>query len=552
MAPAPDPASLPPWQRKLVLALLAALFLFNGTALNAMGLGTFDGQNVPLVIWPFVWFGGHSAVFILLAAWAGLRSQPIPVRLPPALAVAALLGLADAWIDSRYITMNSMSPLRSFFVPILLFLASFLAMTLIRWPFSWQVALASDRNTASWAAATHFSVRQLLGWTAGVAIFFGLAAWILRELPTDSMPKATDLSAAIVMALAFAGIFSALCLPLAVPSIGLVLGDGNRMRFAAWTVAMACLVAIAAFAIFAMPTSFSRQEVRIATASTVSILLGFFSVTWGSLMVARVCGYRLTRGREPSELSTRATGMDDASDSPTAVVDRGSKWRFRVLVGLLALLSLVLCWPAMRIQDARPEAAALRRVYLEWNQLGVNVAVLARHRLQVTLPPGKPLDEALLKKLNDPSSASSVQGLYLSGSRVADSQLGRLRTLQSLETLHLDQTAITDAALSQVASLKKLKTLSLRNTQITDLGLAELRAMPNLTSITLDATRVTDAGLAHLAAIKSLATVTLHGTQVTAEGVAEFRLDAPKCQVAWSPSAQTGLDTPGQANKSNR
>lgn len=543
---------LSPPQRRIVLAVLAALILFYEAALSPHGFGVSGEGAMPLLDWHYVWTGGFFALLGLLGAWAGLRCQPASVRVPPALAMAASLGLVDAWISFHVSLARADHLVSSVLSPILLFLVFFAAVTLVRRFFSWRIMVWGDRDSASWAAGTQYTVRDLLVWTAEAAVFFAIAEWILHAgAPAGPGLKAADLLKTTAKVLLSAVIVSVLCLPIVIPTIGLVLADHNRRRFAVWTAAMVSLIAIAFFLLhvvmyLATSSPFSWQEGWQATATVVSVLLGFVGVTMGTLAVARFCGYRLIRSREPAGVSGRgATG--DASDIPdsawpSVVAETGSRWPFRVLIALLILLGLALCWPAARVQEKRREMAAVGRVHQEWSRVGASVWIDKDHTLQVMFRANEPVPEALLEKLNEPGTATAIKVLDLSGSKVTDVQLKALRGLGDLERLFLNGTPVTDAGLAHLAGLPSLMEISLSNTSVTDAGLQYLHSLPALTTISLDGTRITDAGLSDLTNMKGLTMANLSRTQVTAQGVAKFRQAAPDCQVIGAPPPPTRMN----------
>ena len=128
------------------------------------------------------------------------------------------------------------------------------------------------------------------------------------------------------------------CQPLSLPTvlacIGLVLADGRRTKFAVWAV----LTAVAAPAIF-YPTAFFLIEFFVApqggsfpTVADLAIFagwfeIGFFGVLLGGLLVLRLCGYRLKRGRiAPAPLlqpcDRTSTADMAAAEGDTVVQDR--------------------------------------------------------------------------------------------------------------------------------------------------------------------------------------------------------------------------------------
>jgi hypothetical protein len=126
----------------------------------------------------------------------------------------------------------------------------------------------------------------------------------------------------------------------------------------------------------------------------------------------------------------------------------------------------------------------------------------------------------------------SLQGLFLTGVPVADSDLVNLKNLTTLRVLCLDDdTSVTDAGLVNLQGLKTLNVLYLRGAPVTDAGLANLKALTALQHLDLSYTYVTDAGLVNLKGLTALRQLNLSHTEVTNAGVAKLQSSLPKCKV---------------------
>ena len=129
------------------------------------------------------------------------------------------------------------------------------------------------------------------------------------------------------------------------------------------------------------------------------------------------------------------------------------------------------------------------------------------------------------------SALTSLEFLFLNGTRVSDAGLVQLSSLTSLRWLNLSETQVTDAALVRLSALTSLKRVDLRGTQVTDAGLAHLSSLTSLEILDLRGTQVTDAGLEHLSALTSLNWLDLCETQVTDAAVTTLRKSLPTLEV---------------------
>ena len=88
--------------------------------------------------------------------------------------------------------------------------------------------------------------------------------------------------------------------------------------------------------------------------------------------------------------------------------------------------------------------------------------------------------------------------LYLGNSDVDDQTLEKLASASSLESLDLSDTRITTEGVRQLSDLKNLEYLSLERTRIGDACLPVLSAFHHLESLDLTSTPVTKIGRAHV------------------------------------------------------
>ncbi len=93
----------------------------------------------------------------------------------------------------------------------------------------------------------------------------------------------------------------------------------------------------------------------------------------------------------------------------------------------------------------------------------------------------------------------------LSRSWVSDTDLERIRGLQSLKVLRLAQTHVTDAGLSIVESLPSLKELDLFFCEhVTDAGASQLRSAAGLEKLNLRGTKISGSGVKFLTELSRL------------------------------------------------
>jgi YHS domain-containing protein/Leucine-rich repeat (LRR) protein len=110
---------------------------------------------------------------------------------------------------------------------------------------------------------------------------------------------------------------------------------------------------------------------------------------------------------------------------------------------------------------------------------------------------GTNFGDAELAKLG--ALAANLHWLDLAGTRVTDSGLSAVTSMQNLKRLHLERTSIGDAGLRSLSQLSSLEYLNLYGTHVTDAGLEQLRDLPRLKDLYLWQTQVTPAAAATFA-----------------------------------------------------
>ncbi|VAX00091.1 hypothetical protein MNBD_GAMMA21-2496 [hydrothermal vent metagenome] len=129
---------------------------------------------------------------------------------------------------------------------------------------------------------------------------------------------------------------------------------------------------------------------------------------------------------------------------------------------------------------------------------------------------GTKMDNSGLKEL---ASLQYLRSLDLSHTRVTDSGLGQLAAIKALRNLDLGASLVTDRGLKELARVKSLHKLYFGSTAVADAGVKALIDLEDLQVLYLYNTKVTDACLPALADFKSLRSLLLTKTGVTDEGV---------------------------------
>jgi len=286
-----------PTLRRILLGMLIGLWAYVSVALNPTG--TPVREDALLAAYgPYAWFGAYSALPCLCAVWAALAQQPLTARLPRAMACAAVLGLMGTW---GYVRNRPEGKPDIDFLLMLLSTTCLqaMALALLRWRYGWQVRVEGDvEGDDGSQGRMQFSISQMFVWTTTTAALLALASCIVSDWRAvgETLREAKWLGATIGVL-----VLSALSLPLVIPSVGLVLGDGRRQRFAAWLLVMAVLMALATCLLvfnIGLAAGATSSDALFASLTVMPLLAGFLVALLGSLLVARLCGFRLVRCRD--------------------------------------------------------------------------------------------------------------------------------------------------------------------------------------------------------------------------------------------------------------
>lgn len=531
----PTTCAMPAWQRRIVLGMLVGLLAFLATLEPIFGY--FRGPEWGFHVWEQIWAGYiELALPCLLAAWAAFRRQPLAVRWPWALGLAAGLGLVIAWAKQGCFASYTPPALINIlnFPFRVLFFTVFL--TIVRRRAGWRIGLEPEWNREE-HMASQFSLRQLLLWTTAIAVTLSLDRWISSPQAGSTGdgwadPLQMAISAELVWAVLVWAVLHLPWLLVTVPCVGVVLCPGCRRRFGVWLVVMVLLAfpllfaAIATYRYLCDPMSFDDfRRFTILAGSIGGSLLGFLPPVLGILGVLRLCGYRLARTKLAGQLVPAAAGPRSWGKRP-----------FPYLVVAMGLLVLVLIPPAQRIAEGRKQARAGAALWRQLKAVGIDAGLLARGGFfSLQFAANQPLAEEGLQLLAKHAEGSELLVLDLAKRQVTDAQLAYLARFP-VQTLNLSGNAITDQGFAQFQRLDEVANINinLSHTQITDETLQRLAGCRNLSHLNLNGTRVTDAGLKALERT-SLNTLRVEQTQVTAAGIAEFSRTHPNCVVSPSP-----------------
>ncbi len=492
-------------ERRIALGLLIGIYLFEA-ALNPTNI---DSQWIH---WDFIQSSGWLTGLCLAAIWGGLSSRPIAMRLPEAVGFAAFLGIAIEWGSSSANPSKS-SPLWVVLLTALLpMLVILLPLALFRKFRRWRLCMM-DEPTVAGKRRLQFSLRQVLIWTTGAGILFGLARWIGPERMQNVEPFDAE---EVVMYAVLMSMLVLFFLPVFVCCAGSVLGESRR-RFAFWTIILAPLSAVLLFAtlisVVYFQEGFSGMNLweEAADCGLVSfwMIVSFVASAFGSLIVLRYCGYRLVRLQKGSAAGETAakSPFANASESlteglsvdlipPPATAGRSP---FRYLVGALAVFGLLLCGAAHEIRQANRQAAFDRATMKEWEELGADYSPMRYGQMQqLTFSQGQTISQAAVERLQQTGDAIGLETLTIHVASLTDDQLKYLTGLWTLKDLDLSGTGITDGGLVILGELKQLKNLNLNSTNITDAGAGHLRGFIHLKSLNLTGAKVTKEGVEKL------------------------------------------------------
>jgi hypothetical protein len=489
-------AVLPAGQRRIVLGLLAGLLLTWLVVFFPMGNGDTDSP----IPWYLAWIGSWLAQASLPAIWATMASQPLSVRLPRALGVAAVLTLATVWATARSEFSLYEIDLTTALIVVTVPLTLLGPLSLVRWWPGWRIGLPETPIPDGRRTTSQFSIRQLLVWTAATA---ALLAWA-----KCLMPRGATFQADIPENLFLGALFAAAHLPIILAGAGLVLADRRRLKFA---ISLPIATILSGAGLMCLFTWWPQRAVWSEAAQQVACLVGGFLIALlGTLLVVRLCGYRLLQRRRPDPLTPVTAG-------------RG---RFYGLLGALLIVVLLLCQPAIRRETIRSQQGMHARLVQQWSQVGADIDTDGegeRETVQmVTFLANEPVPDDGLKKLAELRGSDCFESLRLCDTRVTDAQLRHLRGFGQLRTLDLSNTSISDAGLAELDGLNGLTTLDLSGTRIGDQGLKYLRRFPRLEVLWLDGTPMTGAGLLRLYGLAALRELRLDGTAITDLGLAQL------------------------------
>jgi Leucine-rich repeat (LRR) protein len=284
-----------------------------------------------------------------------------------------------------------------------------------------------------------------------------------------------------------------------------------------------------------------------------------------------------------NSLSTLDLGGTRVSDAGLPQLIHFSKLSVLTLDGarlsVKGLATLKAALPNTRITWSEPNAGAANAVLAlggvvhvrvkgrAADQLVKAIADLPLEYFQVTRVnlggSNKPLGDLLptLASLKDPEF-DRLRALDLSGTRVTDGDLEKLKPLTGLRELLLARTKVTDNGLAHVRTLKGLSRLVLDGSLISGGEIASLKDMPALTDLCIGCPAITDLfaeqigavkrlehlslagsslgdeGLKHLHSLTNLKKLDLSGSKVTEEGVTALRKALPKCQVVFKTAGK--------------
>ncbi len=121
--------------------------------------------------------------------------------------------------------------------------------------------------------------------------------------------------------------------------------------------------------------------------------------------------------------------------------------------------------------------------------------------------------------------------VFLSGTKVSDSELRHLPWMGRVEVVWLCDANISDEGLQYFEQISELRALFIDNTRITDAGVAKLQALP-LRWLSLNGTAVSDASVPNLARLTKLERLEVKGAKLTEAGLSRLTAALPLCQIS--------------------
>jgi len=178
-----------------------------------------------------------------------------------------------------------------------------------------------------------------------------------------------------------------------------------------------------------------------------------------------------------------------------------------------------------KTSHAAPELAVavphLSEVRLDFLKVGVRELSSLRYftELKTLWLTGTEITDESLEPL---AGYNGIAHLVLKKTRITDSGIARLKTLEKLQTLNAPS-QMTDEGLKNLAGFAALRRLDISYTRITDSGIRHLVELRSLNELYLNDTNLSDTMLDFLSQITSLKTVFLSGTKVTDSGIGKLQ-----------------------------
>ena len=275
-----------------VTRYVALLLLFGSWALvvvvpNPVGRPLQNGS--PLAnVWPYIWLGLYAAFPCLFAVWIALGTADLSVRIPSAVGLAAFLGLLATWAQPSDRRADIDFLLFALFVTCL----DALILGLLRLRYGWQIGIKRS-DDAPRSPRLQFTTLKLLIWTTGTAFLLGFATLIVGDWDQVS----ASLRSQGWLGPRRLGVFvlSLLTLPFVIPATGVILADGRRRRFGVWLVGVVMFLLLAiCFLIFFAAMNSGGADALIIGLVPLLMLSGFVVTFAGSLLICRLCGFRMS------------------------------------------------------------------------------------------------------------------------------------------------------------------------------------------------------------------------------------------------------------------
>lgn len=455
-------------QIQIAISLLVVAHLL----LAPLGLAADRNSPAHLVV-----LGALIAQPALLGFWAVLAPQAFVRRFSQ-----AMTGLAFVYLTFDFASVQSLRGWEApggIMQPVAWFTSFFacqLPLWLLRVRFRWQLWPPAAVANGSESQANRFSLRGLLVATAVVAAMFAALRWL--------QPTGTDLNHAgmhLLMHLAIGGLMS---LPgLLVLAVGWIVLTPSR-RIWRWSIGIvsACSVVGAAIAVALKGSSGEVWEL-------ILLLAGTLSCATGTLLVVRLCGYRLVR--------RNSGGEREPTPSLGVALALASRRRFVAVNSSIALVLAVLAAQLPGRLHLWRERAEERR----WRDVGYYVTITDGRIVTASTNDGgqHSLNSEAIDRLG---LCHDLARLDLTGSTVDDETLERLPALPNLTSLSLTATRVSDRGLQHLTKFSKLTDLGLRLTDVSDKGLAFLEMLDAGAGIDIGNTRVTSQGIARLRQVR--------------------------------------------------